>query len=44
MLFQDGNLFPHLTVAQNAGLGLRPDLRLSADQKQRVTAALARVG
>ena len=44
MLFQDGNLFPHLTVAQNAGLGLRPDLRLSAEQKERVTAALARVG
>ncbi|GAA6200787.1 ATP-binding cassette domain-containing protein [Aquicoccus sp. SU-CL01552] len=44
MLFQDGNLFPHLTVAQNAGLGLRPDLRLSAEQKERVTTALARVG
>ena len=44
MLFQDGNLFPHLSVAQNAGLGLRSDLRLSAEQKERVTAALARVG
>ncbi|MDF1715249.1 MAG: ATP-binding cassette domain-containing protein [Antarcticimicrobium sp.] len=44
MLFQDGNLFPHLTLAQNAGLGLRPDLRLSAEQKERVKAALARVG
>ena len=44
MLFQDGNLFPHLTVAENAGLGLRPDLRLDAEQKARVQAALARVG
>lgn len=44
MLFQDGNLFPHLTVAQNAGLGLRPDLRLNAEQKARVQTALARVG
>ena len=30
MLFQDNNLFPHLTVRQNVGLGLRPDLRLKA--------------
>ena len=44
MLFQDGNLFPHLTVAQNVGLGLRPDLRLSAAQTARVATALARVG
>ncbi|HDR29731.1 ATP-binding cassette domain-containing protein [Rhodovulum sp.] len=44
MLFQDNNLFPHLTAAQNVGLGLRPDLRLSADQRGAVDAALARVG
>ena len=44
MLFQDGNLFPHLSVAQNAGLGLRPDLRLSPDQRAQVVAALERVG
>ncbi|MCB1341440.1 MAG: ATP-binding cassette domain-containing protein [Pseudooceanicola sp.] len=44
MLFQDGNLFPHLTVAQNAGLGIRSDLRLDAKQKARVDEALARVG
>jgi thiamine transport system ATP-binding protein len=29
ILFQDQNLFPHLTLAQNLGLGLRPDLRLT---------------
>lgn len=44
MLFQDGNLFPHLSVARNAGLGLRPDLKLTDRQRQQVSAALARVG
>ncbi|TCP39787.1 thiamine ABC transporter ATP-binding protein [Rhodovulum marinum] len=44
MLFQDNNLFPHLTAAQNVGLGLRPDLRLSPKDWQAVEAALARVG
>ncbi len=44
ILFQDQNLFPHLTIAQNLGLGLRPDLRLSAVEFARVDAALDRVG
>ncbi|GHG82483.1 thiamine ABC transporter ATP-binding protein [Pseudodonghicola xiamenensis] len=44
MLFQDGNLFPHLSVAQNAGLGLCPDLRLTPAQWGQVRQALARVG
>lgn len=44
MLFQDNNLFPHLTLAQNVGLGLRPDLKLSATQKGIVSRALDRVG
>ncbi len=44
ILFQDQNLFPHLTVAQNAGMGLRPDLRLTAAERERVAAALAKVG
>lgn len=44
MLFQDNNLFAHLSVAQNVGLGLRPDLRLTAEQRERVDAALVRVG
>lgn len=43
-LFQDQNLFPHLTVAQNIGLGLRSDLRLNADQKARISRALSEVG
>lgn len=42
-LFQDQNLFPHLSVLQNVGLGLNPNLRLSAADRDRVHAALARV-
>lgn len=44
MLFQDNNLFPHLTVVQNAGLGIRPDLRLNVAERNQVAQALARVG
>lgn len=44
LLFQDHNLFPHLTAAQNIGLGLRPDLRLSGAEHATVERALARVG
>jgi thiamine transport system ATP-binding protein len=44
ILFQDQNLFPHLTIAQNLGLGLRPDLRLSRAERDRVDQALERTG
>ncbi|MGQ3072273.1 MAG: thiamine ABC transporter ATP-binding protein [Ferrovibrionaceae bacterium] len=44
LLFQEFNLFPHLTAAENVGLGLRPDLRLSPAQHAEVEAALDRVG
>ncbi|MBA3911009.1 MAG: thiamine ABC transporter ATP-binding protein [Rhodobacter sp.] len=44
ILFQDQNLFPHLTVAQNLGLGLRPDLRLTAEDNARIDGALDRTG
>jgi thiamine transport system ATP-binding protein len=44
ILFQDQNLFPHLTVAQNVGLGLRPDLRLSPADHEAVSRALTRTG
>ncbi|MBD3664986.1 ATP-binding cassette domain-containing protein [Sulfitobacter aestuariivivens] len=44
MLFQDNNLFPHLTVAQNVGLGLRPDLKVSKRDLDKVNDALQRVG
>jgi thiamine transport system ATP-binding protein len=44
LLFQDNNLFAHLTVAQNVGLGLRPALSLTAAERARVEAALAETG
>ena len=44
MLFQDNNLFPHLTVEQNVGLGIDPGLRLNSAQIEQVAVALARVG
>lgn len=44
MLFQDNNLFPHLSIAKNIGLGVRPDLKLSAEDHARVARALDRVG
>ncbi len=43
MLFQEHNLFPHMTVAQNVGLGARPDLKLSSDQRAQVDLVLAEV-
>ncbi|CUK19710.1 Thiamine import ATP-binding protein ThiQ [Ruegeria denitrificans] len=43
MLFQDGNLFPHLTVEQNISLGLRSNGRLSIDERSEVQFALDRV-
>ena len=43
-LFQDGNLFPHLSARRNVALGVRPDLRLSAADWRRVDGALAEAG
>lgn len=44
MLFQENNLFPHLTVAQNIGLGLHPGLKLDPQQKQALQDIARRVG
>lgn len=44
ILFQDQNLFPHLSVAQNLGLAIDPRLRLSASDLARVEAVLDRLG
>lgn len=43
MLFQDQNLFPHMSVVRNVGLGLRPG-RLRPTEAEQVSAALDRVG
>ncbi|PYE84328.1 ATP-binding cassette domain-containing protein [Pseudoroseicyclus aestuarii] len=44
MLFQDGNLFPHLTIERNLVLALDPRGRLTPERRARIEAALARVG
>lgn len=44
MLFQDQNLFPHLTLAQNLGLGLSPTLRLTPAQTDQIAQTLQQVG
>ncbi|ADW75345.1 MULTISPECIES: thiamine ABC transporter ATP-binding protein ThiQ [Rahnella] len=44
MLFQENNLFSHLTVRQNMGLGLHPGLKLTAQQKQELEEIARQVG
>ena len=44
MIFQENNLFAHLDVAANVGLGISPALRLSQADSDRIAAALNRTG
>lgn len=44
MVFQSYAIFPHLTVAQNVGFGLRRDPRSAADKAKAVEQALEMVG
>ncbi|EOU3284928.1 thiamine ABC transporter ATP-binding protein [Vibrio harveyi] len=44
MLFQEHNLFAHLSVRDNIGLGLHPGLKLTTDQKLLVEQAAMQVG
>ncbi|MCP8896909.1 thiamine ABC transporter ATP-binding protein [Shinella daejeonensis] len=44
VIFQENNLFAHLSVADNVGLGIDPALRLDAAARKRTATALARVG
>lgn len=44
VLFQDQNLFPHLTVQRNLALGLTTAARLTPDQSARIDSVLGRVG
>lgn len=44
MVFQENNLFHHLTVAQNVGLGRSPSLRLTEADRADISKALADVG
>ncbi|KJY92143.1 thiamine ABC transporter ATP-binding protein [Vibrio neptunius] len=44
MLFQEHNLFAHLTVRENIGLGLNPGLKLNSEQASQVEQAAIQVG
>ncbi|NDV51984.1 MULTISPECIES: ATP-binding cassette domain-containing protein [unclassified Salipiger] len=45
MLFQENNLFPHLNLARNLGLALRPGGgRLTTEEARKLESALERVG
>ena len=44
MVFQENNLFAHLDVGKNVGLGRSPSLRLTAADKAAVAEALERTG
>ena len=44
ILFQDQNLFPHLTVSRNLALGISPGLAMAPGDAARIEAVLARTG
>ncbi|AXF60606.1 thiamine ABC transporter ATP-binding protein [Leclercia sp. LSNIH6] len=44
MLFQENNLFTHLNVRQNIGLGMHPGLRLNAVQQQKLSDIALQMG
>lgn len=44
IVFQDHNLFPHLSARENASLGLRPSLRLTHEERAAVAETMAAVG
>ncbi|MGF1700674.1 thiamine ABC transporter ATP-binding protein [Photobacterium makurazakiensis] len=44
ILFQEHNLFPHLSVFENIGLGLHPGLKLTNSEKESIVVTAAKVG
>lgn len=44
MFFQENNLFPHLTVQQNLALGLKPSLKLTAPEREKIEQVACSVG
>ncbi|MGI3186642.1 thiamine ABC transporter ATP-binding protein [Nioella aestuarii] len=44
ILFQEGNLFPHLTAFDNVALGVKPSLKLDEEDRANVARALDQVG
>jgi thiamine transport system ATP-binding protein len=43
-VFQEHNVFPHLDLRANVGLGIHPGLKLGHEDRQRIDGALQRVG
>jgi len=43
-LFQQHNLFTHLTVEQNIGLGISPELKLTTSDHEKIEQVLSEVG
>ncbi|HHF5768410.1 TPA: thiamine ABC transporter ATP-binding protein [Haemophilus influenzae] len=44
MLFQENNLFPHLTIQQNLALGIKPSLKLTALEQEKIEQVACSVG
>lgn len=44
MLFQENNLFNHLTMRQNIGLGLHPGLKLNDAQREEINSLAGKMG
>ncbi|PRL65853.1 thiamine ABC transporter ATP-binding protein [Haemophilus influenzae] len=44
ILFQENNLFPHLTVQQNLALGIKPSLKLTALEQEKIEQVACSVG
>ena len=44
MLFQENNLFSHLTVRQNIALGMSPRLKLNAEQQRKLAVIAGQMG
>ncbi|MER0238933.1 ATP-binding cassette domain-containing protein [Fulvimarina sp. MAC8] len=44
IVFQDNNLFPHLTVFQNIALGIAPNRRVTTEEREAIEEGLTAVG
>ncbi|MBB4278106.1 thiamine ABC transporter ATP-binding protein [Rhizobium mongolense] len=44
VVFQDNNLFAHLDIFTNVGLGIDPALKLAAEDRKKISQALEKVG
>ncbi len=44
LIFQDNNLFPHMSAFENVAIGIRPSMQLTKAEQDQVGSALSRVG